>query len=186
MEQYEEQQKYSTLMHTAAAHEQQGLVQLRLSTEEILGRIVAFLSGKKLKVKFDSKLNQYIETEIKVGEPIVNSKGCAELSQTIYLRINHHVVQGNFDKEHYGSYLERSRKELTEQIIINCYEWEIADTKLNKVIDDIMAFIEPFVSRLIDNEERKSYSTQFQTRELISENHKKNNMMSELAGSFGK
>ena len=147
--------------------ENASIIQMRLDTEPLLKQIENFLSGKRAYLSKDGE--NYVEAEKKVGKPLVNSNGVNMLLHIIHMRMNHHVVQGNFDKEHYYMFLERSRKELVDQVTVNCYNWAIDDNDIELIVDTIMAFIEPFTSRLIDNKERESYMQQFQMREVINQ-----------------
>lgn len=158
-------------------------LQMRLDMESVIDKVDKFLSNVRTILKYDPKKDSYYEQEVKLGDPIVNTKGRSILINIIYMRINHHVVQGNFKEEHFNNFIQRAREEITEQIIINCYEWNIAENNLNLVIDTLMAFIEPFMSRLIGNKERDSYMQQFQTKEVIS-NESRKNPFSNFAGGI--
>jgi|SRR6056297_131598 len=140
-------------------------MELRLSTRDLLKKIEYFLSAKrKVLIQEGETLKESYE---KFGEPLANSEGINNILHIIGLRVDSHVVQGNFEEDHYWEFIARARRELRDQVVINCYDWGINDNKIELVIDTIMAFIEPFMTRTIDNKEREGYGIQIQSRETL-------------------
>jgi len=148
------------------AYENATIIQFRLDTDRILMRIEDFLASKRRVISQDEKGNFY-EKEEQVGKPLANKQGVMMILHMMVSIINPQNVQGNYTEEHYWSYIGHARCELVEELVINRFEWGIADEKVNNIVNNIMRMVEPFISRLIGNEERKSYMQQFQTREVM-------------------
>lgn len=156
-------------------------IDLRLNTQQLIKDFEAFLSAKRLYIK-QQEDGSFYEFEKVIGEPLANQEGITALLNMLLLRAHHHCIQGNFDEEHYYYNLCKTRKEITAHIIENCYNWGIQDDKLNYLIDTIMDFLEKVMSRLVNNEERKSYMQQFQSKEIISETNKGRNPLASFTG----
>jgi len=159
-------------------------LQLRLDTRPLIKEIELFLSAKRTVLIEDKKTGEIYEEEREVGKPLANSEGITAILNFVNLRANHHVVQGNFNREEYYWLVSDTRKELAMSIILNCLNWGIEDNKLDFIIDSILGFIKPFLSRLVDNEERKSYLSQFSSREVLTDQKPKRSAMGEFANGF--
>jgi len=157
-------------------------LEMRLSNKELLEKIEYFLSARRSVMKQD-KNGKYYQDIKQIGFPLANEDGINNILQMITLRTDPHVVQGNFKEDHYWDFIKRTRQELTIEVIMNCYEWGIKDNKIGLIIDTIMGFIEPYMSRCIDNEERKSYMQQFISRETISQ--KPRGALESFGGNMG-
>lgn len=144
---------------------QHGLIELRLKTDNIMYELEVFLTGKKTRTGLNTKDELVTITE-NFGEPLANSEGVNAILKLISLQINPHVVQGNFDRPQYEEYLYWTRIELTNSIIANRPHWGIQPRMINTIIDGLMRFIEPYMSRLINNKERDSYN-QYRSEEKI-------------------
>jgi hypothetical protein len=167
----DEQQQYSMMNHAQLMNP--SFMEMRLSNKQLLKNVEHFLSAKR-KNLIKNEDGTFSETVVSIGKPLANSEGINHILNILSMRTDAHVVQGNYREDHYWDFIERARCEIAEQIIINCYDWDIEDSKIEQIIDTIMSFIEPFISRLINNEERKSYMQQFMSREVISQGQKRN------------
>lgn len=142
-------------------------LQIRLDTRPIIESIEIFLRGETtIFIKNDSGV--VTQQKVKQGEPKMNDNGIRSLLNWIGGVINSQVVQGNFpsdpgaaNKGHstaYESYICEFQKNLGKHIVTNRVDWDLPDTETEGLIDFIMSMIIPFMSRLIDNLERGSYS----------------------------
>ena len=148
-------------------------IDLRLNTHRLMNDIEVFLSGKRLVLQEDTAGN-LIETYSVRGKNLANETGITGILNILRISmLNEQIVQGNIKQDDYYSLIVNVRKELTEAIVVNCYEWDIADNNLNLIIDTLVRFFRLFISRTIDNKERESYSPQFQTREIYNPGGKK-------------
>lgn len=158
----------------------------RLNTRPLVEDIKHFLSNKEVVVLQDQETGQYYEEEKQIGKPLANDEGIMRICNIIRMRVNHHVVQGNFKEDHYWAFIERARKELTETIVKKCYDWEVDDSDLNTVIDEVMALIEAFLTRPVSNLERESYGQQLSAREVIMQDQRKGGVLSNFANGLSR
>lgn len=133
------------------------VLQLRLDTRELIESIEMFLKGQKMVFKQDSAGEVRSSSE-SIGNPKANEVGIQSLLYMIQSIINPHVVQGNFDNQRLDEYLIRFHVSLSKNIMVNLYEWDIAEDDYDVIVDTILSMVEPFITRLLDNEERLSYA----------------------------
>jgi hypothetical protein len=137
-------------------------LQLRLDTDGLLAKIEMYLRGQIPTVKKNSK-GEYIESREQICPPKANDEGIHSILSWISSTINAHTVQGNFPidaqgrSEKYENYIYEYNVSFAQLIVINCYNWGIKDHEIDNIVDNIILTIIPFMSRLIDNLERKSY-----------------------------
>jgi len=156
-------------------------IKLKLDTSPLVERTREFISGKKIEY-LEDKDGNIISREVVVGLPYANEEGVRAIVNLTDMSANNHSVQGNLNRDEYYTFISGTRKELTLAIVLNCYEWDIDETKLAMIIDNLMRFIKLFLSRTIDNKERESLMSQFQTREVITQPKKKNMMQDFTSG----
>jgi hypothetical protein len=154
---------------------------MRLNTSPLVEDIKNFLQSKEKIIKQD-KEGEFYEEEKQIGLPLANPEGIMRICNLVRMRVNHHIVQGNFKEDHYWNFVSRARREITETIVKKCYDWDIDDSNLNMVIDEICALIEGFLTRTINNEERKSYGQQMQAREVITQEQRRGALASFASG----
>jgi len=138
-------------------------LQYRLSTQPILDQLELFLKGERIILKEEK--GRVKKEKIKLGEKKASDEGVQSIMAYVTAIINSAVVQGNFDSEQYERFIYNKRMELAQDIVTNREPYEIKGENMNLIIDFTMSLIEPFVSRLLDNEERKSYETTLRTIE---------------------
>lgn len=138
-------------------------IQIRLDTQKILDNIEYFLRGAKPSLK---ETPEGIVTEyIQIGQPRANALGIQSILNYIGAVINPQVVQGNFNEKQYDLYIEEVHIEFCATVVNNCYNWEIDDDDIDLIIDFVMKLVIPFISRLIDNKERESYTDTIRSSE---------------------
>ena len=150
---------------------------MRLDTKPLVADIKNFLESIEVNYKRDETTGQLYEDKFQVGLPMANPEGVMRLCNIVRMRVNHHVSQGNFKIDHYWDFIARARREVTETVIKKCYDWEIDDSNLNMIIDEICQLIEAFMTRPIDNKERDSYGEHFLSKENIIQDDRKGKLM---------
>lgn len=138
-------------------------LQIRLNTQTIIDTIEMFLRGWKV-INQDTEQG-IISQKVKVGKPKANDEGIQSILNFMTSIVNPQVVQGNFTDEQYNNYCADVHEEITTQLVLNCYDWNIKENDLESIIDFIMKIVVPFTSRLIDNKERDSYGNTIRTVE---------------------
>jgi len=139
---------------------------IRLDTNMVLQDIENFLRGREENFYRDSKTGRTMSRLDKVSCPKANDEGIQDILNYCRSLINPQVVQGNYDKKDWLNFIVEKRMELIEKLVINFYEYKLpSDDTMNGITDFIMNLAEPFLSRMIDNEERSSYAETFKTME---------------------
>jgi len=142
-------------------------IEARIDTQSVVSKIKNYLAGY---TKFTTPEGE--EKVIKIGESLCNDQGVYGIISAIEMRVNSQTVQGNFMRDDYEQYKFDTRRELVRSIVINAKRWDVRGSNIQKIVDDIMGLVIPFMSRLINNKERESYSQQFQSREVINQSEK--------------
>lgn len=141
-------------------------LQLRLDCNQILSDINDYLNGTSSYQEWDEVKKCNVFKSQRIGEPIANLKGVQAIMLRCRSIFNPQAVQGNSGFEFdYKLYIKFLRQELAMEIIQNRYKWDIDIWRVNDVVDKIMNFAKPFMSRTLNNEERKSYTTSLQSKE---------------------
>jgi len=132
-------------------------LQIRLDTSSVVRQLEMYLKGSREEVYSDNEGN--IKTRmLKVGNPLVNNRGLQAIMKVIETVFNAQVVQGNFNEDQYNLFLFRTRRDLAVDLMLNLNEYGIKEENYNGIITTIMRFVEPFMSRLVNNKERESYA----------------------------
>ena len=152
------------------------IIRMRLDTQPLLDQIELFLRGSRFTVVEENgklKTNQ-----ITLGVSKANSTGIQSILNWLSATINPHVVQGNFpiDKngysQMYSQYIYDFQINLGNYLVLNVYKFEMNEDEIEGTIDFIMNLTIPFMSRLIGNQERKSYGKTMETKELHTSGNK--------------
>lgn len=149
-------------------HSDASALKIRLETRELHDEVERYLRGKDINYGVNNE-GQLIAQTVVCGKPKANEQGIQGLMRWLRMTINPHTVQGNFmiDKHHhsekYEQYIEEYHIELTKMIIINSYDWGIKDNEIDEIISSILLLVQPFMTRLIGNKERDSYSNTMRT-----------------------
>lgn len=132
-------------------------LRIRLETSRQLQEIKQYLSGEvEILIEQDGKILRSVDSS---GEPKANKKGIQAIVNRVSLLLNPSYVQGNYTEEQYNREIPQIRRSLRDALMINLHNWEICLEDYEDIIDSIMSMLKGFISRLINNEERKSYET---------------------------
>lgn len=148
------------------SYQDANILQFRLDTEPLIREFELFLSGKRGALQYDKEREKYVEVEVQYGNAKANPEGINSILKLIISCVNPQNVQGNFKEDHYNDYVCWRRKEITDAIVINRAKWGIHEDDMNMIIDNIMALVEPFMTRLIDNLEREGLGKTFGVKEV--------------------
>jgi len=148
------------------------IIQIRLDTSKIIEEIKVFLSGEIYTTAVTDDGVPYLSAQ-QIGTPKCNKDGLQSILSFISCIINSQVVQGNYDVKTWRENCAYIRNELTKNIIVGRKEWGISSFNAETIIDSTMNMVEPFLSRLIDNKERDSYSASIKVNETNSVSKKK-------------
>lgn len=146
-----------------------GYITLRIVPDRVLAKIELFLSNKRVFYDVDEHGNP-VEQVKTMGEALANEQGISGLLNMVSSRVNEHTVQGNFTEERYGDYIYNTRMEFIKAVVVHRPYWGIKDSLIEPICDTIMGLIKPFMTRLIDNEERQGLNPTVRTNEHVVHN----------------
>jgi len=147
-----------------------GALQIRLETNASKRRIEFFLRGKR-ETEERNEQGDLVPVIIQYGLAKANDEGVHSILAFLESFFNNQVVQGNLPSDRlgrsrtYDNYIEEIHLRLNDLMILNKYNWEINDSDYDGIISQIMILAQGYLSRLIDNKERDSYSTSLQSNE---------------------
>jgi hypothetical protein len=151
-----EQQTQSNI-ESGKSFDTSSVLHIRLDTSYVLERVDIYLTGKTRSIIFDEAGKAYVKEEV-ITNPKANKKGIHAIKNFVENIINPSVVQGNFDEHLFETHTDFIHDSLLTNLMVNLYEWEIDQHDYEQMVDNIMALIIPYLSRLKDNKERDSYA----------------------------
>jgi hypothetical protein len=149
------------------------VIAIRLNTDELLQKIEYFLRGKE--VNFYTNAEGITKAQLDdSGIPKANKRGIQSILNKCRAIINAQTVQGNYKEDFYFQAIREIRIDIAHDCFCNRYRWELEnDYSIKEIPDTIMAIVEPFLSRLIGNKERESYSQSMQSKQVNTLNDSK-------------
>jgi hypothetical protein len=156
-------------------------LKIRLDCTDLKMQILNFLEGKQESIDRNKDGNLITRTQ-KIGKAMANPRGIQRIMSYIEHFVNPHAFQGNFEREQYNIIMERTRQEFSNILATNMYDYDINEDEMELITDNAMNLIETSSSRLIDNEERKSFVGTI----MHSENSQANYAQKKNEGIWGK
>ena len=137
--------------------------------KEVHARIESFLSGEII-TYHQSDTGDIVKEVESFGEPKLNKKGIQSVMAWITMSINTQTVQGNMTDKFsnglkYDRFIQEFQIDLGDLIFVNMWDWDVKDNEYRFIVDGIMHLVQLFLSRLIDNKERESYSQSLKSNE---------------------
>jgi len=170
-----QQQNQNSIGSVARSYNDFNALKIRLDTTPIISDIELFLRGARIIIEKNDETGVIRSKKVPItkgqNQAKANDSGIHSILNWISATINSQTVQGNFPADNngfspkYDAYIYEYHIELTKQILLNSYNWEISEDEINGIVEFIMLLIIPFMSRLIDNKERESYAETFKTLE---------------------
>lgn len=137
-------------------------LQIRLNVEPLITQLEMDIRG--LRQEWD-ETTQTVKIR-QIGEPLFTKEtGIQAYLSFIRSIVNTQIVQGNFNEDTYADYLERIRKGLATDLMINRHKYGLPIYHYEGVISLAMNTIEGFLTRPIGDKERQSYANTFKTVE---------------------
>lgn len=143
----------------------------RLNPDDTLRKIETYLKGRYISKEFNADTGE-IETRVKkVGQPLLNEIGIQKVMSVVTSVVNHNTVLGNLDMERYSDIIYDMHTTLAQDLMANKKYYGIRDNSVySLIITQIMMFVKVFLSRTIDDMERKHIGKN--TQEVIQTNNK--------------
>ena len=149
-------------------------LQLRLDTQKLHKDIWNFLKGTIVISNTNYNTGEVQEVILQHGQPLANDIGIQNICSFIISTCNSHTVQGNTDKELLNQILYEIKMDLiARQFMINAREWGINKKNRTYMAETIIKMVELFLTRTINNEERKSYVSLVKQESRLSEELKR-------------
>jgi hypothetical protein len=166
------------LLSSNADYLSSSALEMRLETSQIIEKIKVFLSGQFTYSIQDENTGKIIIKQAESGIRLMNDEGVSHIVNYISSIINPSVVQGNYTDDWYRERIEQTHKNLCFIIAVNSPTWKIKSNARHSIISFLMELVIPFLSRLIDNEERKSYTQTLRSIENSTTNYKDGGILS--------
>lgn len=129
-------------------------LQIRLDTSRLIREIENFLKGKTTYTTVEGDLIK--EETLQNGFALMNQKGIQLVIMWVSSKINPMTVQGYIaNRQDFNLFIADMYEDFTEGIYLNCVEWGMEDRNIRFLVSAVMDMIELFLSRTIENWERK-------------------------------
>lgn len=134
------------------------MLQIRLNTEPVIAKIELFLRGEREKYGINEQGQPVVIAE-KIGESKANNEGIHSIMIWLSGLLNSQIVQGNIENfAEKDNKIADIREDLSEYIMKNLVNWEISDAEYEGIIDLMITQLDLFLSRLVGNKERDSFT----------------------------
>ena len=132
------------------------IVRLRLDLRDLLKQVELHLANKEIVVEEGGGV--IVEKEVSRGAPLMNARGIRTLMGQLTMILGPHTVQGNLERDQFENILEETSIFIARNIVVERVNWEINVDDLAGIIDYITMAVYIFLTRTIDDGERKSYA----------------------------
>jgi len=180
----EQQQIHNQLQSITKAYNEFNALKMRLDTSPLLEKVELFLRGAAFTVQ-QNETGEIKTIRTSIGVPKMNDDGIQTILNWLSTTVNPQTVQGNYYVDNagfsfkYEQYIEEYHIELSTLIILNAYNWDVPDNETDGIIKVILLLIQPYMTRLLENKERDSYSQTMKTIESNTLSGKGFNFMGE-------
>lgn len=155
-------------------------MKIRLDPAEILRDLELYLRSAKI-VSSDDRDGNYTEQVIQVARPMANEGGVQQIMGYLRFTISPQNVQGNLSWDRYDRLIFEISTDIATTIMTNRRNWDIRIEDYDILVNSIMHTVQMFISRLVDNKERESYTESMRTEERsLIKPEKKEGMLSGL------
>jgi hypothetical protein len=134
-----------------------GAIKIRLDSDPIKRKLEVYLRGLRKIIVQDPETGEWKDEYDKVGKEKVNDVGLQAIMSFVETKVNSQTVQGNMERQEYKQFLAKTHMSLSRDLWINMHKYDIDEDEYDGIVENVMALIELFLSRTIDNLERKSY-----------------------------
>lgn len=135
-------------------------LQIRLEVEQLLRNLELEIRAET--EYYDEEREQVIRKKIPGVEPLFEKEiGIRNYMRFVRSFLNTQVVQGNLDEDSYGDVMCDAHRSLARNLMLNRYKYGLKNENYGTAVQTAMFTIRLFLTRLLDNEERKSYAATF-------------------------
>lgn len=139
-------------------------IKMRIDPSNMLDQIRIFLRGWEGFWGTDENGEPYFQ-RITDGTPLANDIGVQAIMRRLHLIFNTQIVQGNLKEEQYEYIICYVHQSLADNLMDNLNTWGISITDYEEIIDSVMVAVRCYLSRLLYDKERQSYSNTIKSLE---------------------
>ena len=139
-------------------------IEMRLDTKPLLSQIEKQLRGATSVLVYEADGTPKYETHT-FGEPLANDVGIQKIMTFISSIVSSSVVSGNFKEDYFHDYINDFEDTFSKMLIKNRLRWGMKIDDCDSLYNTILFLVIPFISRLINDGERKSMSISTHTQE---------------------
>jgi len=139
-------------------------IEMRLDTKPLLAQIEKQLRGSSQIAVYDEDGRVKFETH-EFGKPLANQIGIQKIMTFISSIVSSSVVSGNFKEDYYHEYIQDFEETFNRMLIKGRIRWGMKIDDCDSVYNTVLFLVIPFISRLINDGERKSMSVSTHTQE---------------------
>jgi len=163
------------------AYNTASIIDIRLNTTQFVDQIQDFLQGTKTEIAFEEE--KPVKRITKITTPKANNKGVNSIMLYIKSTFNPQIVQGNIENfESLDNMMAYFREDFSKYLMINLNKFEISEEEYEGIIDFIVFSMRNFLSRLVGNKERESFSNTMVSRESSNTQEKQKSRGIRLPG----
>jgi len=140
-------------------------LQVRLDTEPIIRQLRKYLSGSEY-ITSENADGLLQTKKVMTGKPLANDEGVNAIINSVQMLVNPSIGQGNIkDFNEYKAIKKLFRERLAEELSLNITNWGIKEENYAGIMNTISLSVMLFLSRLVGNKERESYTNTLQSVE---------------------
>jgi len=167
MSEREREQAVSTMSNNSGFLTE-SVMRYRLDTKELLLDIEMQLRGQQVEYERDPSTGSIVEVIKTAGTKKMNDEGIQSIISYLRSVVGPHTVQGNFDEESLEHLIYEIDVTLSTNLMGNLHKWGVDELDYDHIMNTIMHAVIPFLSRTVNNEERKSYAATMRSSEVNS------------------
>jgi len=139
-------------------------IEIRLKTDHLLSQIEKQLRGASQILVYGEDGQAEIQQN-KFGKPLANDEGVQKIMTFVSAIVSPSVVSGNFKEDYFHDYINDFELTFSKMLVKNRHRWEMQINDIDAIYNTILFLVIPFISRLINDGERKSMSISTHTQE---------------------
>jgi len=143
--------------YTTVPNKDNSFMLYRLNTDGLVQQLEITLSGKRVEYYRDPGSKEVIKKERQLSEELLNKEGQTYIINWFQAIVNPSTVQGNLKDEVYWNTIANYRVQIATLLFINFNKWGVKEHTYSAIIAAVLNTIHLFITRTINNEERKSY-----------------------------
>jgi len=149
----------------------EGVIKLRLDTNDIITKTELFLRGKKIVPYINEDNGEQVLRVESIGTPLMNEEGIQCVLLTLNQTVSSLGVQGNWKSDYFEQFIAEVDTNFSCDLWVNLRKWSVKLENYNLICNSFMNLMQEFASRIIDNKERESYGLSMKTSESVVQNN---------------